>query len=103
MKAVRFTLCLALATAGIATFAAPRAIAESQTQNAPQKPAFPDVPRDHWAFEAVSKLAAAGIIEGYPLGYVAPKKQPIPAKTQPKKAARPAPKSAPKSQMKKAR
>ncbi len=27
---------------------------------------FPDVPRDHWAFAAVQRLAAAGIINGYP-------------------------------------
>jgi hypothetical protein len=28
-------------------------------------PYFPDVPRDHWAFAAVQRLAGAGIIEGY--------------------------------------
>ncbi len=28
-------------------------------------PFFPDVPRDHWAFAAVQRLAGAGIIEGY--------------------------------------
>ena len=27
---------------------------------------FPDVPRDHWAFAAVQRLAAAGIVQGYP-------------------------------------
>ena len=27
---------------------------------------FPDVPRDHWAFAAVQRLATTGIIEGYP-------------------------------------
>ena len=30
--------------------------------------AFSDVPRDHWAYGAVSQLAAAGIVEGYPDG-----------------------------------
>jgi hypothetical protein len=30
--------------------------------------AFSDVPRDHWAYGAVSQLAAAGILEGYPDG-----------------------------------
>ena len=30
--------------------------------------AFSDVPRDHWAYGAVSQLAAAGILEGYPNG-----------------------------------
>lgn len=32
----------------------------------PDTPAFPDVPRGHWAFDAVQKLAALGIIEGRP-------------------------------------
>lgn len=31
------------------------------------KPAFSDVPRGHWAYNAVQRLAQAGIIEGYPL------------------------------------
>jgi hypothetical protein len=29
---------------------------------------FPDVPENHWAYEAVSKLAGNGIIKGYPDG-----------------------------------
>lgn len=29
---------------------------------------FPDVPSNHWAYEAVNQLVAAGIIEGYPDG-----------------------------------
>lgn len=29
---------------------------------------FPDLRRDHWAFDSVVKLAAAGLIEGYPDG-----------------------------------
>lgn len=35
-------------------------------QSAPQAqaPFFRDVPRDHWAFAAVQKLAGAGILEG---------------------------------------
>lgn len=27
---------------------------------------FPDVPRDHWAFAAVQRLAGEGIVNGYP-------------------------------------
>ena len=27
---------------------------------------FPDVPRDHWAFDAVESLRQKGIIRGYP-------------------------------------
>ena len=30
--------------------------------------AFSDVPSDHWAYDAVSQLAARGIVEGYPDG-----------------------------------
>lgn len=29
---------------------------------------FPDVPENHWAYEYIDRLAAAGIIEGYPDG-----------------------------------
>lgn len=29
---------------------------------------FPDVPTDHWAYDAVTGLAAAGLVEGYPDG-----------------------------------
>ena len=29
---------------------------------------FPDVPSNHWAYEAINELVAAGIIEGYPDG-----------------------------------
>ena len=29
---------------------------------------FPDVPGNHWAYEAINKLVAAGVIEGYPDG-----------------------------------
>ncbi len=29
---------------------------------------FPDLPRDHWAYDAVAKLANKGILEGYPDG-----------------------------------
>lgn len=27
---------------------------------------FPDVPRDHWAFDAVEQLRELGIVRGYP-------------------------------------
>ena len=30
--------------------------------------AFPDVPADHWAYEAVNRLNLAGVISGYPDG-----------------------------------
>ncbi len=47
--------------------------AASQAQGAPARdPApvrttpFPDVPRDHWAFDAVESLRQKGILRGYP-------------------------------------
>ncbi|HEX8466039.1 MAG TPA: S-layer homology domain-containing protein [Abditibacterium sp.] len=37
-------------------------VAQAQVQDIP---AFQDVPRDHWAYAALQKLAASGIVEGY--------------------------------------
>jgi hypothetical protein len=34
----------------------------------PVSPPFPDVPKGHWAFEAVEKVRQAGIMIGYPDG-----------------------------------
>jgi hypothetical protein len=46
---------------------------------------FPDVPRDHWAYDAVEQLRKVGILRGYP-----------PAQTfSPKPAEKPKPASAP--------
>ena len=41
--------------------------AQSGYQFTDMKP-FPDTPENHWAYEYVAKLAAEGIIEGYPDG-----------------------------------
>lgn len=30
------------------------------------EPAFPDVPRDHWAYEAVTRLFYSGVVKGEP-------------------------------------
>lgn len=68
---------------------------------------FSDVPRDHWAFEAVEKLRQRGIITGYPGGTFNPpaaatrqasRSTPAPAKSSarqntPRAAAKPAPAS----------
>lgn len=52
--------------------AAPAAIAPivapSMAPNAQAQAEYPDVPLDHWAYNAINKLSAAGIIEGYPSG-----------------------------------
>ena len=50
------TLCSALTTALVAGVAG--------TTFAAANP-FSDVPADHWAYDAVSQLAADGVIEGY--------------------------------------
>ena len=34
----------------------------------PMRASFPDVPMDHWAYDAVAYLAAKGYVEGYPDG-----------------------------------
>src|SRR5437660_9309703 len=41
--------------------------AGAAAQNAPDM--FKDVPRDHWAYQAVEPLRARGILAGYPDGY----------------------------------
>jgi len=62
--------CLALGTAHAQTTPAPAASTSSPAASAPapvsDTPYFPDVPRNHWAFAAVQRLAGAGILEGYP-------------------------------------
>ncbi len=37
-------------------------------QAAQSKPAFRDVPKDHWAAKAVNELKALGLLSGYPDG-----------------------------------
>ena len=52
------TLTLALGVVLGAAFAAPAFAQEG----------FPDTPENHWAFEAVAKMKAAGLLTGYPDG-----------------------------------
>lgn len=54
------SLIVFLALALVASMAAP-ALAHSHNP-------FADVPADHWAYDAVTKLAAVGLVEGYPDG-----------------------------------
>jgi hypothetical protein len=64
------SILMALAVAGAAAATVP-AGAQEQTRPA-RDPApiretpFPDVPRDHWAFDAVEQLRQLGILRGYP-------------------------------------
>ena len=48
--------------------AAPTKIAQADSTLKPEEMPgfFPDVPRDHWAFAAVQRLAGEGIVNGYP-------------------------------------
>jgi len=43
---------------------APRLVDTASAQTTRENAEFPDVPRNHWAYEAINKLASAGIIEG---------------------------------------
>jgi hypothetical protein len=45
---------------------APKLVAPAQAQ--PANAEYPDVPRGHWAYEAINKLSQAGILEGRPDG-----------------------------------
>jgi len=48
---------------------APQLVASAQAQPAgAQNAEYPDVPRGHWAYEAINKLSQAGVLEGYPDG-----------------------------------
>ena len=48
----------------VSTLAAALVIGAASTAFAAANP-FSDVPSDHWAYDAVSQLAADGVIEGY--------------------------------------
>ncbi len=56
-------LCLAVLTC---TLTMP--VAAQDSVSAPAGGVFRDVPRDHWAFPAVEKLAREGLMEGFPDG-----------------------------------
>jgi hypothetical protein len=62
--------CLLLLTAGLlATAPAPAQKRGAAADPAPVRPtSFPDVPRSHWAFDAVEQMRQRGILRGYPPG-----------------------------------
>lgn len=64
------TLGALLAAAVVApAVVAPRVMPQAQAQPAAGAPAeYPDVPRNHWAYDALNKLSQAGVIEGRPGG-----------------------------------
>jgi hypothetical protein len=59
-----------LATLALAALLAVGAPAAAQTVTPDPTPIrdtpFPDVPRDHWAFDAVEQMRKLGILRGYP-------------------------------------
>jgi hypothetical protein len=62
------TLGVFLAIAATApAVVAPKLVAPAQAQAA-DRAEYPDVPRGHWAYEALNRLSQAGIIEGLPNG-----------------------------------
>jgi hypothetical protein len=62
-KATLFAVALATAAPAIV---APTLVAPAQAQTATAE--YPDVPRGHWAYDAINRLSQAGIIEGLPNG-----------------------------------
>jgi len=58
-KLTKLSALLAVAAAAPAVVS----VAPAQAQDRAE---FQDVPRDHWAYAALQKLAAAGVLEGYP-------------------------------------
>ena len=61
-KMTKLSALLAVAAAAPAVVA-PTLVAPAQAQDRAE---FQDVPREHWAYPALQKLAAAGVLEGYP-------------------------------------
>jgi hypothetical protein len=60
----KVTLGAAIALAAVApAIVAPRLTTPAHAQAATAE--YPDVPRGHWAYDAINKLSQAGIIEGY--------------------------------------
>ncbi|HEX8237525.1 MAG TPA: S-layer homology domain-containing protein [Abditibacteriaceae bacterium] len=63
------TFGVVLALAAAPAIVAPTLVSQAQAQDAAAARAeYPDVPRGHWAYEALDRLSRAGIIEGRPGG-----------------------------------
>jgi len=61
-RLTKYTALVAVAATAPAVVM-PALVTPAQAQAAKE---FPDVPADHWAYPALQKLAAAGVLEGYP-------------------------------------
>lgn len=64
MKVKSLGVALALVAAAPAVIA-PQLVATAHAQDRAE---YPDVPKNHWAYEAIDRLSKAGIIEGQPGG-----------------------------------
>jgi hypothetical protein len=62
------TFGVVLALAAAPAIVAPTLVSQAQAQDAAARAEYPDVPRGHWAYEALDRLSRAGIIEGRPGG-----------------------------------
>ena len=63
MRSALWILPISLCLAPLAVSAQPGAAPDpAPVRDTP----FPDVPRDHWAFDAVEQLRQRGIVRGYP-------------------------------------
>ncbi len=63
----RFTkLTALLAVAGLPAIVAPTLVSSAHAQDTTGSKEFSDVPVGHWAYPALQKLAAAGVLEGVP-------------------------------------
>ena len=67
MKAKNLGMALAFVAAAPA-IVAPQLVATANAQPAMATADYPDVPKNHWAYDAINKLSQAGIIEGRPGG-----------------------------------
>ena len=63
MKRITKMSALLAVAAAAPAIVAPGLVAPAQAQDRPE---FSDVPLTHWAYPALQKLAAAGVLEGYP-------------------------------------
>lgn len=80
MKVVVVSLALAF---GVAAGRAASAQGSTSPSATVRSEPFPDVPKDHWAFDAVEQLRKLGILRGYPATAApkpAPKRKPAPRK-----------------------
>jgi len=76
MREIFLAGCVILVAAPVAAQVAP-SVGPAPVRTTP----FPDVPRDHWAFDAVEQLRGLGILRGYPAAPTpARKPKPLPAR-----------------------